>query len=107
MTLDGGPVNDTTIKVINKSKAEAPAGISAIESADVVISPVPAKVGQPISIATGSENTFAYSIYTVNGVLVSQGEVTEGMEVVIGQKGVYLIVLSDGVNEVTKKIIVQ
>lgn len=107
MTLDGGPVNDTTIKVINKSKAEAPAGISAIESADVVISPVPAKVGQPISIATGSENTFAYSIYTVNGGLVSQGEVTEGMEVVIGQKGVYLIVLSDGVNEVTKKIIVQ
>ena len=110
-TIDGGLVRDTTFTVKNSSSQiyvpQKPDAISTIESSAYTISPIPANIGETITISTDIDNEITYSIIANNGTIVKSGSFNKNFEFSLNSTGTYSVRLFDGSAFVVKKIIVQ
>lgn len=110
-TIDGGLVRDTTFTVKNNSSQiyvpQKPDAISTIESSAYTISPIPANIGETITISTDIDNEITYSIIANNGTIVKSGSFNKNFEFSLNSTGTYSVRLFDGSAFVVKKIIVQ
>ena len=110
-TIDGGFVRDTTFTVKNSSTQiyvpQKPDAISSIESSAYTISPIPAGIGETITISTDIDNEITYSIIANNGTIVKSGSFNQNFEFSLNTAGTYSVRLFDGSAFVVKKIIVR
>ncbi|MBP5372224.1 MAG: carbohydrate-binding protein [Bacteroidales bacterium] len=110
-TIDGGYIRDTTVSVKNNSSQiyvpQKPDAISTIKSSAYTISPIPANIGETITISTDIDNEITYSIIANNGTIVKSGSFNKNFEFSLNSTGTYSVRLFDGSAFVVKKIIVQ
>lgn len=107
--IDGGNIPDTTITVKNYSSQvyEEQTNITVINDDVVSIVPVPAHIGEAITITSTREKTLHYTVVSANGKTLESGSFRDNTQIFLKSAGIYTIIIRDEENIVTRKIIIR